>query len=301
MKKTNLLYFIGIGLLAFLPFISVSVAAPPCWVGINLDDTYSWNYEMGWTARDADWTTDGISLLIFANMDSASMFWVDDDQMAYLMPGNMSHEITAVEDLAADIEFGTGYMGVSYSHALAWESAAWTGDWEDKDTLSNIYQGLIVRDESEFVLFNKNLTRYFDMTLSNIFPLTSLFVPTNFDWTDVVTAANTGLTDINATATVLTNSTTAEEIGFKVSIAALAWGTNTLALELEVTFDECGLLDDWDLTYGGDSILTITQIAGSTCTPCSTGGDAIPGYELPIIIGVASIISLILIKKIKNK
>ncbi|MHA2010559.1 MAG: Loki-CTERM sorting domain-containing protein [Candidatus Hodarchaeales archaeon] len=300
MKRTNLLYFIGIGLLAFLPFIRTSVAAPPCWVGINVGDTYTWTYTTDTTARDGAWDTDGVALLIFANM-GAWMGWVDNGEMGGLSPGNMSHEITVVNDLAADVEYATGYQSVLYTGAVSYESEFWTGDWADKDTGLNVWNGIIIEDETEYVDFHEGLAAYFGpygLTYHTI----GLFVPTNFDWAEIVTAANTELGAVNATVTVETDAT--EEVGFKISVAALAWGTNTLAVELSVTFDEAGLLDVWDLTYGVDSILKIEQIAGRTgYTACPTGGGVIPGYELPIIIGVvtASIISLILIKKIKNK
>jgi hypothetical protein len=299
MKKTNLLYFIGIGLLAFLPFIRTTVAAPPCWVGINVGDTYSWTYTTDTTARDGAWTTDGAALLIFGNM-GAWMGWVDDGEMGALGAGGLSHEITVVDDLAADVEYATGYQSVLYTGAVTANFTWWAGDWADKDTGINLWNGIIIEEEADYVEFHEGLAKYFGpygLTYHTI----GLFVPTNFDWTEIVTAANTELGAVNATVTVETDGT--EEVGFKISVAALAWGTNTLAVELSVTFDDCGLLDVWDLTYGTDSILKIEQTAGSTCTPCPTGGDAIPGFDLPIIIGVAtaSIISLILIKKIKKK
>jgi hypothetical protein len=301
MKKKNLVLFIGIGFLAILPFIRVSVAAPPSWVGIAVGDTYSWTYDTDTTARDGAWTTDGVALLIFTNFGEW-VGWVDDGEMGALGAGGLSHEITAVEDLAADIEYLTGYSSVAYTGAVTADFEWWTGDWADKDTGLNVWNGFIIENEDDFVEYHSGLAGFF-----NIYGFTyhtiGLFVPSGdfFDWGEIVTLANANITD--ATVTVLTNSTTSEEIGFKITVAATAWTTNTLALTLEVTYDSCGLLDVWDMKYGSDSILTITQTAGSTCTPYVTPAPAIPGYELPIVIGITavSIISLILIKKIKNK
>ncbi|MHA1916568.1 MAG: hypothetical protein ACW97V_19620 [Promethearchaeota archaeon] len=299
MKKTKILLFIGIGLLVFLPFIRVSVAAPPCWVGANVGDAYTWQYTGDMAARDANWTTDGIALSIFANMNNAWMGWVDDGEMGFLMPGNMTHEVTVIDDLTADIEYGTGYMSSLYTSAVNFTSLAWTGDWADKDTGLNVWNGIIIQDEADFVDYHNGLADFFDV-YGFSYQYISLIVSTALDWTEVVTDASTDLAAVNATVTVVTDGT--EEVGFKIAVAALAWGTNTLALELEVTFDECGLLDVWDLTYGPDSILMIEQQVGSTCSPCALPA-GIPGYELPIIIGVtaASTIGLILIKKIKKK
>jgi len=300
MKKTNLVCVIGIGLLTFLPFIGVAVAEPPCWVGIQVGDTYIWEYDMDWTARDGAWTTDGVSLLIFANMNSAWMGWVNDDEMAYLHPGNMSHEVTVVDDLASDVEYSTGYMSVLYTSAVRYASAAWTGDWADKDTGINLWNGIILEEESDFVDYHNGLADFFSI-YGFSYQTKSLIASTDLDWGEVATLANANLTD--ATVTVVTDSAS-EEIGFKITVAAAAWTTNTLALELEVTYDEAGLLDVWDIAYGGDSVLTVTQLAGRTgYTPCPPAAPAIPGFELPIVIGITavSIISLILIKKIKNR
>ncbi len=293
MKKTKILLFIGIGLLAFLPFIRVSVAAPPDWVGIAVGDTYSWTYDTDTTNRDGAWTTDGVALLIFTNFGEW-VGWVDDGEMGALGAGGLSHEITAVEDLAADVEYATGYSSVAYTGAVTADFEWWTGDWADKDTGLNVWNGFIIEDEADFLEYHSGLAGFF-----NIYGFTyhtiGLFVPSGdfFDWTEIITAADANLTD--ATVAAITG-------GFSITVAASAWTTNTEALVLEVTFDTCGLLDVWDMSYGGDSILTITQTAGSSCTPYVTPSPAgIPGFELPIIIGITSIISLILIKKIKKK
>ncbi|MHA1885335.1 MAG: Loki-CTERM sorting domain-containing protein [Promethearchaeota archaeon] len=297
MKKTKLLFFIGIGLLVFLPFIRVSVAAPPCWVGINVGGVYTWQYTGDTTARDGDWTTDGIALSIFMNF-GGWMGWIDDGEMGFLMPGNMTHEVTVVDDLAPDLEYGTNNMTVLYTSAVNYTSAGWTGDWADKDTGLNVWNGIIFEKEADFVDFHDDLGAFFG-PYGFPYQSTSLIVSMNLDWTAVVTAATAALAALNATVTVVTDGT--EEVGFKITVAASAWGTNTLALELESTWDECGLLDVWEVTYGPDSIMKIEQQVGSTCNPCPPGGDAIPGFELPIIIGVTSIVSLILIRKIKKK
>jgi len=294
MKKTKILLFIGIGLLAFLPFIRVSVAAPPDWVGIAVGDTYIWEYETDSTVRDGAWTTDGVALLIFANMDSSWIGWVDDGEMGAIDPGNLTHVMTVVDDLAADIEYATGYQSVLFSGAVSYQSEFVNVDWADKETGVNIWNGIIIEEEADFVEHHSGLAGFFSIYGFGYHTM-SPFVPSGdfYDWDEIVTLASAVLTD--ATVTALTR-------GFKITVAASAWTTNTLAVELSVTFDECGLLELWDLTYGGDSIQTITLQAGSDCTPYVTPvAPGIPGYELPIIIGTISVISMILVKKIKNK
>ena len=106
MRKTNIYLLIGIGLLAFVPFIRVSVAAPPCWVGINDGDTYEWYYNIDTTAFYGAWDTDGVNLLLAENWNGTYVLWLD--YMAWSAdwnPGTMVHEITDVGDLADDIDF----------------------------------------------------------------------------------------------------------------------------------------------------------------------------------------------------
>ncbi|MHA2472855.1 MAG: Loki-CTERM sorting domain-containing protein [Promethearchaeota archaeon] len=262
-----------------------------------MGDFYTWDYTGDMTARDGDWTTDGIALSIFMNF-GGWMGWINDDEMGFLMPGNMTHEITVVDDLAPDLEYGTNNMTVLYTGAVVYDYAGGPFDWADKDTGINLWNGIIFQHEADFVAFHDGLGAFFG-PYGFPYQSTSLVVSTNLDWTEVVTIASPILAAVNATVTVVNNGT--DDVGFKITVAASAWGTNTLALELESTWDECGLLDVWEVTYGPDTIMKIEQTVGSTCSPCPPGADAIPGYGLPIIIGVVSVVSLILIKKIKKK
>jgi len=296
MKKTNLIYFLGIGLLAFLPFIRVSVALPPCWAGLNVGQTHVFEYTLDLTARDGAYTADGVNLLIYANMDASWMGFINDDEMGAVLPGNMSHEIEVVGDLTADIEHGSGYQVVPYTHWMVYNSTFVNVPWAMVKDQPNVYQGVIIENSTEFVLFHDGLARFFDIY---VWTLTTIAASKDLNWTEVATVANTMLAAVNATVTVETDGS--EEVGFKISIAALDWGTNTEAVGLSVTFDECGVLDVWDLTYGTDSILKLEQNSNLDCICPTAPPPGIPGFELPVIIGVASIISLILIKKIKKK
>ncbi|KKN35692.1 hypothetical protein LCGC14_0781000 [marine sediment metagenome] len=292
MKKKNLLLFIGIGLLAFLPFIRVSVAAPPCWVGVYEDDIYIWSYNNHTAARWGQWNTDAMGVTGLVALGKViSWFETMDDYVQ--TPGNMSHKILSLEDLGPDLEYGTNYPSVELAHELNYTvNGLYTYDWLDKLTgTTNVYNGLVLENSDEFALWHDNLTSFF--APENILE-TSMWVSTQINWDQVVATANTGLADVNAIATALAD-------GFKITVAALAWTNNTLAVGLEVTYDD-GLLDSWELTYGTETVFDIALEQGSSqfveCPPSAPG---IPGYELPIIIGVASIMGLILIKKIKKK
>ena len=306
MKKTNLIYFVGIGFLLFLPFIRVSVAAPPAWVGIYEDDIYKWQYNNHTAEAAGAWTADGVP---FLSLD-AIYLWCGpftEDQAGYGNTGIMSHEIDTVGDLGPDLEYFSFFQSVEIIHAMVWNYTAGGEaigpgpggyNWDDKDTGTNIWNGLIIENATEYAWWHADLTLFFDVYS---WFTTSWWVNPTMDWSEVVTAATPGLAAVNSTAAVETDGS--DEIGFKITVPAegwwASWGNNSLAIGLTVTFDECGLLDTWDLTYGNDLIMDIDQVAGSQCVPTPPPG--IPGFELPIIIGVASIISLILIKKIKKK
>ena len=295
MKKRNLIYFIGIGLLIFMPFVRVSVAAPPCWVGAFEEEIYIWEYNNSTVAYTGAWAADDVVTGIYNNFGQLASF--GEDMSAYgLMPGNMCSGISTVGDLAPDLEYGSNYQSVQVIQELNWSMYGYGFAWDDKTTLTNIYNALIIEDPTEFVLWHANLTTFFD---AYSWQLTSTWAPIDMDWTEAVTAANLGLADANATATVVTDGS--EEIGFKITVAAGAWywDPNSETLELEVTFAD-GLLDTWEMTYGTTSMMDVELKQGSSQSRSCGGGD-IPGFELPIIIGLVSITSLILIKKIRKK
>ena len=304
MKKTNLIYFVGIGFLLFLPFIRVSVAAPPAWVGLHENDIYIWQYNNHTAEASGAWTTDGVALLALDAIGIWGGPWTEDMQ-GYGNTGQMSHEIDTVGDLGPDLEYGSNYQSVEIIHAMVWNftDGGWLPgpggyNWDNKVTFTNIWNGLIIENATEYAIWHADLTLFFDVFTVET---TSMWVHPNLDWTEAVAAATPGLAAANATATVEMDGT--DDIGFKITVPAsgwwAVWGTNSLAISLTVTFDECGLLDTWDLTYGNDLIMDIDLVQGSQCA--STTPPGIPGFELPIVIGVASIISLILIKKIKKK
>lgn len=298
MKKRSIIYFIGIGLLVLIPFVRVSVAAPPCWVGAYEDEIYIWEYNNNSVAAAGDYTTDDVATGIYVIMGQWAGF--GEDMAGYgLMPGSMSHEITTVGDLGPDLEYGSNYQSAQIIHELNWTvTGLYSFPWDDKVTLTNVYNALVIEDSTEFVLWHDNLTMFFD---AYSWQLTSVWASTKMDWTEAVTAANLGLAAFNATATVVTNGT--DEVGFKITVAAGNWiapYANTKDIGLEVTYAD-GLLNTWDLTYGTDTIMDVELVQGSTQFKACSGADAIPGFELPIIIGIASVISLVLIKKIKKK
>jgi len=306
MKKTNLIYFVGIGFLLILPFIRVSVAAPPAWVGLHENDTYQWQYNNHTAEAAGAWSTDGVSVL---GLDAIDLWCgpFTEDQAGYGNTGIMTHEIDTIGDLGPDLEYLSMYQSVEVIHIMVWNYTAGGEaigpgpggyNWDDKTTGTNVHNGLIIENATEYAWWHGDLTLFFDVYT---WFLTSLWVNPTMDWSEVVTAANVGLAASNSSAAVETDGT--DDIGFKITVPAggwwASWGVNSLAIGLTVTFDECGLLDTWDLTYGNDLIMDVDQVAGSQCAPALPPG--IPGFELPVIIGVASIISLILIKKIKKK
>ncbi|KKL99883.1 hypothetical protein LCGC14_1809970 [marine sediment metagenome] len=294
MKKTNLICFIGIGLLAFLPFIRSSVGAPPCWVGVYEDEYYEWQYNNHTATVQGQWLTDGVALAGWGATDMW-MGWPSEGIDYFILPGIMSHTINTVGDVAPDVEYLSNYDSVQVIHAMNFSSTNFAGDfdWADKDTGLNVWNGLIIENSTEFAYWHSNLTLFFDLYSIEV---TTMWASTQLDWTEVVATANIGLASVNVTAAALTN-------GFTLTVDALGWGVNTLAVVLTVTFED-GLLDTWDLAYGGNSVMDVELVKGSAqFAACPTPAPGIPGFEIPIIIGVAaaSTIGLILFKKHKNK
>jgi hypothetical protein len=274
MKKTNLLYFVGIGFLLFLPLIRVSVAAPPCWVGVYEDDVYIWSYNNHTAARWGQWQTDAMGITGLSALGKVISWFETMDDYGQT-PGTMNHTILSLEDLGPDLEYGTNYPSVELAHELVYTlTGQYSYDWLDKLTgTTNVYNGLVLQNSDEFVLWHDDLTAFFSP--ENILE-TSLWVSTQINWDTVVTTATPGLAAVNATVAKVTDSTP-EDIGFKITVPALAWINNTLAVELEVTYDE-GLLDKWELTYGTEVVFDIALEQGSSqfvaCPPPAPG---IPG------------------------
>ena len=115
MKKRNFVYFIGIGLLLFIPFIRVSVAAPPAWVKIYEDDVYIWEYNNHSVAAAGQWTADGVALSCLMVMGQWCGPWTED-MTGYGNTGNMTHEIDTIGDLGPDLEYASNYQSVEVIH-----------------------------------------------------------------------------------------------------------------------------------------------------------------------------------------
>ena len=123
MKKTNLIYIIGIGLLVFLPFVRVSVAAPPAWVKIQDDDVCIWEYNNHTAAATGAWSTDMVSLTLFGAIGQ----WCGpftEDQAGYGVAGNMTHVIKSVGDLGPDLNYLSNYQSVEVIHEMTWNYTA---------------------------------------------------------------------------------------------------------------------------------------------------------------------------------
>jgi len=116
--------------------------------------------------------------------------------------------------------------------------------------------------------------------------LSALVMPKNISWAPIVSDLNVYLDMINDTmqATVSGN-------GVSLNIPAYTLNESQKEIiDVEVTYKDSGLLDTATLKYGGKLALSI-----------SYGASEIPGYELPIIIGMSAIGVIGLIYSIKRK
>ncbi len=274
MRKTRIVYISIFFALVLIPFVNFSTAAPPDYIGVQVGEEYSWKINI--------------------NLNNLQNLLDDINET---IPTELS-DFGTIPDITikAKIEgISEEIIGSFYNYTLINISltASVPGYGDLPLTDPGQYFTVLVLNDNTLHYFNDtiNAMNYetFPAYVEQGFPI--LIVPLNLNWTQEVQALQalySFLPEIaGATAEVYGN-------GFKITMPSQTIDNITLqSFEIFATWGQKGVLKTAKFLYGGDPIISI-----------NIGDEGeIPGYELPIIIGIttAACIGVILSIRKKNR
>lgn len=272
MRKTRIVCISIFFALVLIPFVNFSTAAPPDYIGVQVGEEYSWK--------------------IHINLNNLQNLM---DDMNETIPSELSM-FGDIPDttIKAKIEWiSDEIVGILYDYTLINISITMAVPGYGDIPITEPGQYFTI-----FVL-NNNTANYFNDTMNAMshevlpsyveqgFPI--LIVPLNLNWTQEVQALQalySFLPEIaGATAEVYGN-------GFKITMPSQTIDNITLQpFEISATWDQKGVFNTAKFLYGGDPIISI-----------NIGDEGeIPGYELPMIIGITTAVCIGVILSIRKK
>ncbi len=251
MKKTKIITISILGLLLLVPFMTPTVAAPASYVPVAEEETYLWElsqYNTNFAQFFADnmsdviatifsqpiiwqiitvytgWSWDSITpqsswpLTVKAILpENTSTFLLPD----YFIPDNITH---------TPVYLGSGYNVLHYPAASTFYDDTW----------------YIVNDTASFAkqsLFGGTATSpYMIMGVP--------FGPKNINWTEFVAVANGGMGGGYWTGDAVNTTVTALSDGYSLSVPISGYGSNTLPITINVSYNANSILDNYTFQYG---------------------------------------------------
>ena len=284
----------GLSLLSTLLIFSianVSQAAPPSYVGVSKGSTYTW-------VASANMANVNATVISLIGQDNWTFTYAMLDDMVWNMTGNMYHidnflgagfrlKVLNVSDemMFAPIAPGAYIIGEMYG---SYEPGVWTNLTYGPSMIAALLDPTYVN--------NTNFMYFLGMggpplVMSKGFPYLTV--------TPWLSAAMAGMPPIygNITFTGLSN-------GFEITVLAefLEWGFNQSGapfplptfsdVEITVTWNENGILDLATVSYMDLTLVSFKLIPGE---------EEIPGFVIPVFLGVSAATIIGLISIIKKK
>jgi hypothetical protein len=270
MKKSPLILVVLSGLFFLLPIINFTTAVPPNWIGVQVDEEYTWS--------------------ISINPTTITTYYTDMGQPApdlSGLSGITSVDIKGVIEWISDENTGTFYDYVLINMSI-WMNVPGYGwmpyfpSWQFMTVVvlapdtPNYFNSTVDAIENEPINPEYNMLAPF------------LIVPTTLNWTlaalelnSLVDSFYTGLSTI--TITEYGN-------GFQVTIPAQnIEGYDMQAHTFTAQWSSKGVFAQGGMAYGGSAMISVNA------------PDEIPGYEIPIILGVLSAATLGIIVYVRKK
>ncbi len=272
MRKTRIVCISIFFALVLIPFVNFSTAAPPDYIGVQVGEEYSWK--------------------IHININNLQNL-IDD--MNETLPIDLTpFETMSDTTIKAKIEWiSDEIVGSLYDYTLINISItmAVPGYGDVPMTLPGHYFTIFV--------LNNNTANYFNDTINainhEVLPsyvessIPMLIVPLNLNWTQEVQALEALYSFLPGMSGITTE---VYGNGFKITMPSQTVETITLQqMEIFATWDQKGVFNTAKITYGGGTILSV-----------NIGDEGeIPGYELPMIIGITTAVCIGVILSIRKK
>lgn len=293
MKKSKI---IGLSLISALLVFSLTnvshAAAPPSYVGIDIGDSFTWIA----TANIANINSSGIGVIgaenwtLAYNELDALVFNATGLKIGSLLAGGMKMSIkNFTEEMEPYYPWEPRYVGVFTELNVSYVPDVWV---MVDDGIS--YPSLMIVNPTG--INNSNYHYILGGGMPVILPI-GLNYGQLASW---ITTNITGLEPIynNVTITGLSNGFRATVLGSFLEWALVDSGAPFSVPSLddvvvEVTWNANGVLDSASLKYGGLTLVT-AELLGE-------GADEIPGYLLPVFLGVGAIAIIGTISIIRRK
>jgi hypothetical protein len=262
LKKTKTLSLIIIGLLFLLPFIRNS-KAQGAYVGIQEDDVYVLElsvYPGNWGTYFSDNLEDTLGNLVPLGPDYNLTLIYYQWVIATSYPPPQSRWPLTVNTIGTE-ETGdalsiygdnTTITYTPVNGTLGWNLVAIPPIGDEYD-----FSWVIVNDTSSFLRQTLNLT----LAFSAYSILGVPFAPTNINWVSFV-AEYLGV--MGALGGLYNNiSATAQSNGYLLNIPAYGFENNSVAIDINVTYNSNGVLTYYEFSYGGQTLCSYTLVEPS--------------------------------------
>jgi hypothetical protein len=249
LKKIKSLIIIILGILLFIPIISIS-NAQGSYVGIQNSNKFEWGLSI-YIANWNTYTIDDLENIIdkVVQLGSSNLTRIYND---WSWVGTPPQTVWSFKNTVIGVE-ATGLLFspvdntlISYTPVngtLGWEiPLSGSDEWDDT--------WYIVNDTSSYLRQTLNLSRAFSpYTMLNV-----LFAPTTISWSTLV---GNFLSVMNSWGGLYKNiSSTAQINGFLINIPAFGLENNSVAIDIDVRYNSNGVLSYYKFLYGGQPLLS---------------------------------------------
>ena len=289
MKKSKI---IGLSLISALVIFSLTnvshAAAPPAYVGIDIGDSFTWIA----TANMANINSSAIGVIgaenwtLFYDMYDELIFNATGIHIGSLLAGGMKVNIK------------------NFTNETYWPGEPrWVSIYAEMN-VSYVPDVWVVVDDGSIESLNMYNPTDINATSYTYLMNMPLFIPLGVNFGQLATWITTDITGLepiynNVTVTALSNGLRATVLGSFLEWLAVNMGgipfpiTGLSNVVVEVKWNSKGVLSSASLAYGGLTLVT-AELLGD-------GADEIPGYLLPVFLGVGAIAIIGTISIIRRK
>ncbi len=276
MRKSLPILVCLLGLFFLLPFISYSRAVPPEYVGVQVGEEYPWTLRVNVDTYE-EYATD------------LNMTVPPEISMYETMGGiQLKGVVSWISDEIVGLNYS--YVLVNLTIYMNVPGYGWMA-----------YPDPAAPEPLPVFLLSNNTANYFNTTMAAMevesaalpppipFALPFIIVPVNLDWEDAVQGLNETMMGFSGGMAGITIEV--EGNGFRITIPEqMVNGSLVQEMNYVAQWNSKGVFSLGQVLYGGATLMSVNVPEGE-----------IPGYELPIILGVLGVTTIGLVYYKKKK
>jgi hypothetical protein len=255
LKKTKIIILVILGILFFIPFIRIS-NAQGSYVGIQNGDEFEWELNVhtgNWNTYFSDDLADTLGNLVpLGSIDLSRVF---SDWSWDTTPPQSLWQFTVT---AIDVEEAEKILLPDDNTTITYTPVSGTFNWINPVSRAKgeewDYTRYIVNDTSSFLRQTLFLHRSFSPYALMFY---ALFAPTTVSWSSFISDFQV---EMSSRGGLYDNiSTTAQLNGFLINIPALGFENNSVAIDINCTYNSNGVLSYYEFSYGGQTLVDFTR------------------------------------------